>query len=62
MKAEMPRRKASPYRGQHCERTRKYIRKMNGIQNHDPGVLRSKIVSAHVCVTIVFWNYGSNVM
>lgn len=54
--------KASTYRGQHCERTRKYIRNMSGIQNHDPGVLRSKKENVQVCVTIVFSNYGSNVI
>jgi len=56
------RRNASTYRGQHCERTRKYIRNMSGIQNHDPGVLRSKKKNAQVCVTTVFSNYRSNVI
>jgi len=54
------RRKASTYIEQHCERTRKYIRNMSGIQNHDPGVLRSKKENAQVCVIIVFSNYGKN--
>jgi len=62
MKEVTARRKALTYRGKHCERTRKYIRNMSGIQNHDPGVLRSEKENTQVCVTIVFSNYGSNVI
>ena len=58
----MARHKASTYTEQHCERTRKYICNMSGIQNHDPGVLRSKKENAHVFVAIVFINYGRNVI
>ena len=55
-------RKVPTYREQHCERTRKYIRNMSGIQNHDPGVLRSKKENEQVCVTIVFSIYGNKVI
>lgn len=61
MKRVTARHRASTYTGQHCERTRKYIRNMSGIRNHDPGVLRTKKENAQVCVTIVFGDYGSNV-
>ena len=54
--------KTCAYTEQHCKRTRKYIRNMSGIQNHDPGVLRSKKENAQLLVTIVFSNYASNVI
>jgi len=62
MKGVTARRKAPTYKEQHYERTRKYIRNMSGIQSHDPGVLRSKKGNAQVCATIVWGNYGNNVI
>jgi hypothetical protein len=60
MKGVTARRKVFTYRGKLCKRTRKYIRNMSGIQNHDPGVLRSEKENTKACATIVFSNYGSN--